>query len=107
MRPFVFATLAFVMSLFSVAGAASLQPPSMSQSAQSDIIEVQNFNSQAGPSNRDNGNDRRHQRFVCVVTPPDSTNRSRPYVCPVQQGRVGGRCRCSGVVGNGNIDTAW
>ncbi|NTF31048.1 hypothetical protein [Rhizobium skierniewicense] len=107
MRPLIFAMLAIIMSLSTVAGAASLQPPSMSQLAHSDIIDVQNFNSQAGPSNRNNGYERRHQRFVCVVTPPDSANRSRPYVCPVQQGRVGGRCRCSGVVGNGNIDTAW
>jgi hypothetical protein len=106
MRKVVFATLA-LMSLSSLAEAASFQPPLMSQPAQSDVIEVQNFNSQADSSNRNNGYDRRKQRFVCVVTPPDSANRSRPYVCPVQQGRVGGRCRCNGVVGNGNIDTAW
>jgi hypothetical protein len=106
MRNIVFATLA-VMSLSNIAEAASFQPPLMSQPAQSDVIEVQNFNSSAGQSNQNNNGDRRRPRFVCVVTPPDSANRSRPYVCPVQQGRVGGRCRCNGVVGNGNIDTAW
>ena len=106
MRPIVLATLA-LMSLSTVAQAASVLPLQMPQSHQSDVIEVQNFNSQAGQPNRYNNSDRRSQRFVCVVTPPDSANRSRPYVCPVQQGRVGGRCPCNGVVGSGNIDTAW
>lgn len=106
MRNLVFTMLA-LLSLSSFAEAASFHSPQISQPAQSDIIEVQDFNSQAGQSNRNNNSDRRHPRFVCVVTPPESANRSRPYVCPVQQGRVGGRCRCNGVVGNGNIDTAW
>lgn len=106
MRTIVFATLA-LMSFCNVAEAAGFQPPLMSQPEESDVIKVQNFNSQAGQSNRNNNYDRRRPRFVCVITPPDSANRSRPYVCPVQQGRVGGRCRCDGVVGNGNIDTAW
>jgi hypothetical protein len=106
MRNLVFTTLA-LMSLSSFAQAAGFQPLEMSQPAQSDVIKVQDFNSQAGPSNRNNNSDRRHPRFVCVVTPPESANRSRPYVCPIQQGRVGGRCRCDGVTGNGNIDTAW
>ncbi|WP_112963989.1 hypothetical protein [Agrobacterium sp. fls2-241-TYG-188a] len=106
MRIIVFAMLA-AMSVSSIAEAASLQSPWASHPAQSDVVEVQNFNSQAGPSNRRNNHERRRPGFVCVVTPPDSANRSRPYVCPAQTGRVGGRCRCNGVVGNGNIDTAW
>lgn len=104
MRTIVFATLA-LMSVSSIAEAASLQSPW--HPAQSDVVEVQNFNSEAGPSNRRNNNDRRRPGFVCVVTPPDSANRSRPYVCPAQTARVGGRCRCNGVVGSGSIDTAW
>ena len=105
MRPIVLATLA-LMSLSSIAQAASVLPLQMPQAHQSDVIEVQNYNSQSRRPDRNNNSDRRYQRFVCVVTPPDSANRSRPYVCPVQQGRVGGRCRCNGVVGSGNIDTA-
>ncbi|WP_288427850.1 hypothetical protein [uncultured Agrobacterium sp.] len=105
MRRTAFATLA-ILSLFTTAEAASLSAPIMSQPAQSDVIQVENFNSRSAPSQ--NNNDRRRPaRFVCVITPPESANRSRPYICPVQQGRVGGRCRCNGVVGNGNIDTAW
>ncbi len=106
MRKLVFTTLA-LMSLSSFAEAANVPPLQMSQPDQSDVIKVQDFNSQAGQSNRNNNSDRRHPRFVCVVTPPESANRSRPYICPIQQGRVGGRCRCDGVTGNGNIDTAW
>lgn len=106
MRPIVLATLA-LMSFASIAQAASVLPLPMPQAHQSDVIEVQNYNSHARRPDRNNDSGRRYPRFVCVVTPPDSANRSRPYVCPVQQGRVGGRCRCNGVVGNGNIDTAW
>ncbi|NTJ41526.1 hypothetical protein G6L28_02795 [Agrobacterium larrymoorei] len=106
MRKTVFATLALIFASTAVE-AASFQLPVMSQPAQSDIIQVQNFNSSSGQSNRNDRRDRRRTDFVCVITPPDSANRSRPYVCPVERGRVGGRCRCSGVVGSGNIDTAW
>jgi hypothetical protein len=46
----------------------------------------------------------RPQRYVCVVSPPPSVDRRRPYVCNAEPGRVGGRCRCSGVVGSGTLD---
>ncbi|WP_312929218.1 hypothetical protein [Agrobacterium cavarae] len=98
-----------ILSLSGVADAGMLSSPMMSSPRQSDVVQVQDFNSSSPRSNQNqnNGWDRRQPRFVCVITPPDSAERSRPYVCPVQQGRVGGRCRCSGVVGSGSIDTAW
>lgn len=98
-----------ILSLSGVAEAGMLSSPMMSSPSQSDIVQVQDFNSRSQRSNQNqnNGWDRRQPRFVCVITPPDSADRSRPYVCPVQQGRVGGHCRCSGVVGSGSIDTAW
>lgn len=46
----------------------------------------------------------RPQRYVCVVPPPQSDDRDRPYVCRADAGRVGGRCRCPNVVGNGRLD---
>ncbi|KQZ97763.1 hypothetical protein ASD74_10075 [Rhizobium sp. Root564] len=98
-----------ILSLSGVADAGMLSSPMMSSPRESDVVQVQGFNSSSPRSNQNqnNGWDRRQPRFVCVITPPDSAERSRPYVCPVQQGRVGGRCRCSGVVGSGSIDTAW
>lgn len=98
-----------ILSLSGVADAGMLFSPMMSSPRESDVVQVQDFNSSSPRSNQNqnNGWDRRQPRFVCVITPPDSAERSRPYVCPVQQGRVGGRCRCSGVVGSGSIDTAW
>lgn len=98
-----------ILSLSGVADAGMLSSPMMSSPRESDVVHVQDFNSSSPRSNQNqnNGWDRRQPRFVCVITPPDSAERSRPYVCPVQQGRVGGRCRCSGVVGSGSIDTAW
>lgn len=98
-----------ILSLSGVADAGTLSSPMMSSPRESDVVKVHDFNSSSPRSNQNqnNGWDRRQPRFVCVITPPDSAERSRPYVCPVQQGRVGGRCRCSGVVGSGSIDTAW
>ncbi|MGN8168846.1 hypothetical protein [Agrobacterium sp. 22117] len=98
-----------ILSLSGVADAGMLSSPMMSSPRESDVVQVQDFNSSSPRSNQNqnNGWDRRQPRFVCVITPPDSAEHSRPYVCPVQQGRVGGRCRCSGVVGSGSIDTAW
>jgi len=98
-----------ILSLSGVADAGMLSSPMMSSPRDSDVVQVQDFNSSSPRSNQNQNNrwDRRQPRFVCVITPPDSAERSRPYVCPVQQGRVGGRCRCSGVVGSGSIDTAW
>ncbi|MGK6313916.1 hypothetical protein [Neorhizobium sp. DT-125] len=46
----------------------------------------------------------RPQRYVCVVPPRQSDDRNRPYVCRADAGRVGGRCRCPNVVGNGRLD---
>jgi hypothetical protein len=53
-----------------------------------------------------NNNDRPRprDRYVCVVPPQQSDDRDRPYVCRANAGRVGGTCRCSGVVGNGRLD---
>jgi hypothetical protein len=98
-----------ILPLSGVADAGMLSSPMMLSPGESDVVQVQDFNSSSPRSNQNqnNGWDRRQPRFVCVITPPDSAERSRPYVCPVQQGRVGGRCRCSGVVGSGSIDTAW
>jgi len=98
-----------ILSLSGIAEAGMLSSPMISSPGESYVVQVQDFNSRSQRSNQNqsNGWDRRQPRFVCVITPPDSADRSRPYVCPVQQGRVGGRCRCSGVVGSGSIDTAW
>ncbi|WP_052183148.1 hypothetical protein [Rhizobium sp. YS-1r] len=48
----------------------------------------------------------RPQRYVCVVPPRQSDDRTRPYVCRADAGRVGGRCRCPNVVGSGTLDLA-
>ncbi|MBW8301388.1 MAG: hypothetical protein K0M60_17470 [Hydrogenophaga sp.] len=45
----------------------------------------------------------RPQRFFCVIQPPDSAETSMMYSCPANPGRVGGRCRCSGMVGSGTL----
>lgn len=104
MRQFGFA-LSILVSATTVAEAAAITPLPVSGNnvilAQSTQDDSPNFYS---GNNRDR---QRRARFVCVITPPDSANRRRPYVCPIEQGRVGGSCRCSGVVGNGTVDTAW
>ena len=109
MRTFIIAALAFASI---VGGAESRtigsQTPVPAQSdmllAQSSGVESRNYNSSDRNRNRDR---QRPARYVCVITPPDSARRNRPYVCPANEQRVGGRCRCAGVVGNGNVDTAW
>lgn len=45
----------------------------------------------------------RPQRFYCVIEAPDSAQTNMNYSCPASPGRVGGRCRCSGVVGSGTL----
>jgi hypothetical protein len=45
----------------------------------------------------------RPQRFFCLIQPPESADVKGLYSCPSKPGRVGGRCRCSGVVGNGTL----
>lgn len=104
MRHFVFA-LTVLLSAATVAEAAATVPLPVSSN---NVILAQS--TQDDSPNYYSGNSRERQRrarFVCVITPPDSANRRRPYVCPIEQGRVGGACRCSGVVGNGTVDTAW
>lgn len=58
-----------------------------------------------GPNTRViNENDYKpRQRYVCVVPAQDSAKQKYPNVCRAQEGRVGGRCRCDGVVGNGTL----
>ncbi|MEQ1403471.1 hypothetical protein ABK249_00875 [Neorhizobium sp. Rsf11] len=46
----------------------------------------------------------RPQRYVCVVPPRQSDDRTSPYVCRASAGRVGGTCRCPNVVGTGRLD---
>lgn len=45
----------------------------------------------------------RPQRFFCVVPPPASAKVDFDYSCPAPPGRVGGKCRCSGMVGTGTL----
>jgi hypothetical protein len=61
---------------------------------------------QYNSSTRTNDRPARPQRYICVVPAGQSNNRSRPYVCRADEGRVGGRCRCAGVTGNGSLDLA-
>lgn len=104
MRHLVFALSVF-LSAATVAEAAAITRLPVSSSniilAQSSDDDSPNYNSGSSRSHQ------RRARFVCVITPPESANRRRPYICPIEQGRVGGACRCSGVVGNGTVDTAW
>jgi hypothetical protein len=60
---------------------------------------------QDGPNTRvyTNGNDQPRQRYVCVVPQPDSAKSQYPNVCRAAEGRVGGRCRCPNVTGNGTL----
>ncbi len=104
MRHFVFALTIF-LSAATVAEAAAIAPlPGSSNN----VILAQSTQDDSPNYYSGNSRDRqRRARFVCVITPPESANRRRPYVCPIEQGRVGGSCRCSGVVGNGTVDTAW
>ena len=103
MRHVVF-VLSVLLSAVTVAEAAVTAPLSVSSS---DVILAQSADDDS--PNFYSGNNRDHQRrarFVCVITPPESANRRRPYICPLERGHVGGSCRCSGVVGNGTVDTA-
>jgi hypothetical protein len=62
----------------------------------------------SGPNTRVyNDNDfKPRARFVCVIDPPKSADRTRPYTCRAPEGRAGGRCRCDGVTGNGTLRPA-
>lgn len=59
----------------------------------------------SGPNTRvdTNNSERPRQRYVCVVPAPDSAQQNQPNVCRAQAGRVGGSCRCNGVVGSGTL----
>jgi hypothetical protein len=104
MRHFVFALTIF-LSAATVAEAATI---ALLPGSSNNVILAQSTQDDSPNYYSGNSRDRqRRARFVCVITPPESANRRRPYVCPIEQGRVGGSCRCSGVVGNGTIDTAW
>jgi hypothetical protein len=63
---------------------------------------------QEGPNARvyTNDNDKPRQRYVCVVPQPDSAQSQYPNICRAEAGRVGGRCRCSGVTGSGTLQLA-
>lgn len=105
--------LAFALSVFFFAATiaeAAPNAPLPPVSSGSDVVLAQSIITDDDSPNFNSGNSRNYQRrarFVCVITPPESANRRRPYICPIEQGRVGGACRCSGVVGNGTVDTAW
>ena len=104
MRQFGFA-LFVLISVTTVTQAAAITPlPATGNDvilAQSSDEDSPNFYS------RNNRDRQRRAQFICVITPPDSANRRRPYICPLERGRVGGSCRCSGVVGSGTVDTVW
>ena len=81
---------------------ASVSAESLSTSAPMTLVQVQ---VQGGDSfTRSNQRPVRPSRYVCVVPPRQSDNRTRPYVCRAQEGRVGGTCRCDNVTGTGRLD---
>jgi hypothetical protein len=90
-------TLAAVALLFSCATASAGNYATISPDAPMTLIQ---------DSTRSRTDDRqpRPQRYVCVVQPAQSDNRSRPYVCRAEAGRVGGTCRCNNVTGSGRLD---
>ncbi len=97
MRHFVFALTVFLSAATIAEAAAITRAPAASTN---DVILAQSTDDDSPNFYSGNNRDRqRRARFVCVITPPDSANRRRPYICPLERGRVGGACRCSGVVG--------
>lgn len=107
MRHVVFSLSVFLAAATIAEAGAIMRPP---ETPASDVILAQSVINEDDSPNFYSGDSRdrqRRPRFVCVITPPDSANRRRPYVCPLERGRVGGSCRCSGVVGSGTVDTAW
>ncbi|MFK3778031.1 hypothetical protein [Agrobacterium sp. NPDC089420] len=104
MRHVVFALSVFLSGAALGEAAAITPTPVVSGN---DIILAQSYDDGQDYYSGNNRDRQRRARFVCVITPPESANRRRPYICPLERGRVGGACRCSGVVGNGTVDTAW
>ncbi len=105
MRHVVF-SLSVFLAATTIGEAATIAPPPVASGK--DIILAQSYDDGSQDYYSGKNYDRqRRARFVCVITPPESANRRRPYICPLERGRVGGSCRCSGVVGNGTVDTAW
>lgn len=102
MRKIALACMALVLST----GAEGREMPAMSVAPKNNLLLAQSqgmdFNSSQSRPNRNN-----RARFACVITPPESARRSQPYVCRVETGRAGGRCRCPGVVGSGNLQPVW
>jgi hypothetical protein len=106
MRKIIYAVIV-MMAASSAAEARSL--PLMSQPL-GDDMQLTQYSPRVDsrrPERPDRPERPRRPRFICVIEPPDSANRRRPYICPVDEGRVGGRCRCPGTVGNGNRQPAW
>jgi IMP cyclohydrolase len=89
--------LVVLMMSCAAANAGSFSTPEAS--APMSLIQY-NGNSQTHTNERP----QRPQRYVCVVPPAQSDNRTRPYVCRANQGRVGETCRCGNVVGSGRLD---
>jgi hypothetical protein len=96
------------MALLITTAAESREMPAMSVAPNSDVLLAQSqnmdFNSSQSRPDRQKNN---RARFACVITPPESARRSQPYVCRVETGRAGGRCRCPGIVGSGNLQPVW
>lgn len=107
--------LLFSLSLVAAGPLTSAAWGSVLEMAQSPSVMISPNGVVTLPKNQDYRTDKqrdRHQgsdrlqRYVCVVPPPQSSDRRRPYVCNADSGRIGGRCRCPGTVGNGNLDFA-
>jgi hypothetical protein len=78
--------------------------PAFSVSAKEANAPITLIQSQQSLSEQTDRRNQRRQRYVCVVPPRQSDDRTRPYVCRADEGRVGGTCRCSNVTGTGRLD---
>lgn len=99
MRKIALACMALVLSTTAESREVPAAPQSDMLLAQSSEMD---YNSSQPRTNRNS-----RARFACVITPPDSARRSQPYFCRVESGRAGGRCRCPGIVGSGNLEPVW
>ncbi len=94
----IYATTMLMLALMGTAPAISAgQAPQSNgiQLAQGDVdVDTRSPRRQPG---------QRPQRFFCVVQPPASAKSNYDYSCPASPGRVGGKCRCSGMVGTGTL----
>jgi hypothetical protein len=78
--------------------------PAFSAYANAANAPITLIQSQQSLSEQTDRRDRHRQRYVCVVPPRQSDDRTRPYICRADEGRVGGTCRCSNVTGTGRLD---